>query len=274
MSTTLVLVFIIFQIIAGLSVNAPSVTASSNTISVQDDYYTITQAVANAAEYSTIIVKEGIYEENPTVNKSLSLIAQGNVTVIGEGGVERGAKAVFTINANNVTLSGFTIKSQDYSQKSIYATGITLNGDCSNITENTITEIYYGIFCYIQSGCNITANTITNTKKDGMRIIGGSKNTISNNTLTGNDQSGIAINGYSNTIVQNTITKNNRGIGLGSSYSVVAGNILTDNAESGLYIATSNSTITHNLISGNGWGYTSHHFLQPPTITRSSSTTL
>jgi len=263
-SATIVLVFIMFQIFAGFSVNTPIVNAISKTISVPDDYSTITQAIDNAAEYSTIIVKEGIYEENPTINKSLNLIAQGNVTVIGEGGVERGAKAVFTINANKVTLSGFTIKSQNYSQKSIYATGITLNGDSSNIHGNTITETYYGIFCYIQSDCNITANTITNTKKDGIRIIGGSKNTISNNTLTGNDQSGIAINGYSNTMIQNTITKNNRGIGLGSSYSVVTGNILTDNTESGLYIATSNSTINHNLISGNGWGVYFTSFFAAP----------
>ena len=260
----IILALIIIQLTCITSVSSLGSGADSIIISVPDDFPSINAAINAASEYCTIIVKEGIYEENPTINKALTIVAEGNVTVVGEGGVERGAKAVFTINSDSVVLSGFNIRSKGYQNSTYYASGINLNGDKIKISGNTIKGTYYGIFCFIQSHCNITANTITNTKKDAIRIIGGSDNIIDGNIITGNAQSGIAISGYSDIITENTIANNTRGLGLGAAYSLVYGNILANNSESGIFLASSNSTIAYNTINLNEYAvYVTSFFAAP-----------
>ena len=238
--------------------------ATARTIVVPENFATINDAVVSATPGDIILVREGVYYENPSINKSLTLMAEGNVTVIGEGGIERGAKAVFTITAENVVLLGFNIQSLRYSNSTFFATGINIAGDYVTIVDNTISGTYYGIFCSIQSSMNITQNTIIGAKKDGIRICGGSLNAISKNEIIGNAQSGIALNGYLDTIAENTVSDNVRGIGLGAALSIVFGNNFSNNSESGMYIAASNSIITSNTLSQNKWGVYFTSFFAAP----------
>lgn len=262
-SVVMVVLLIIIPVIGMISLDQQS-NAMTKTIIVPDDYPTINYAIANAAPYDTIVIKQGRYPENPVVDKPLCLLAEGDVTVIGAGGVERGAKAVFTVNSNDVMLAGFTIQSQSYDSSTNYATGINLNGDRATITGCIISGTYYGIFSSIQSQLNITNNLIMNTKKDGIRICGGFQNIVSYNNITGNAQSGISINGYSDTIIENCISDNTRGIGLGAAYSAVFGNNIVNNSESGMYIATSNSILIYNNFTRNRWGvYFTSYFAAP-----------
>ena len=70
-------------------------------------YNTIQSAIDDADNGNTILVSNGTYNENVDVTKSLSIIGENKNTTIIDGG---GAGNVVAIEANNVNISGFTIK--------------------------------------------------------------------------------------------------------------------------------------------------------------------
>jgi parallel beta-helix repeat protein len=257
----LMLTFLVGSFLVGFHVGN-----ASKTIVVPDNYLTINEAIERASPGDTIFVKSGIYYENLVVDKSLDLVGEDckSTVVIGEGNIDRGEQAVFTISADQVKISDFTIKSQNYSTSSLYATGISVEGDNCVITENKICNTFYGIFCSVQSNITISKNQIVYNLKDGIRFCGGSYNDISENSITENAKGGIAIEGYSNKISRNNITNNSRGIGLGSSYSLVFGNNIHGNNEFNFFFAGSYNIVYSNNISDSTWGiYFSPYFAAP-----------
>jgi parallel beta-helix repeat protein len=249
------LALIVGQVGAGFVGNLSNVqfvkADSGITIVVPDDYPTIGNAVGNASTSDTILVKKGVYRENVLVDKSLSLKGQGNnqTVVIGTGGLERGANPVFRLAANNVKLSGFTLKSLNYTSATLFASGVIVEGDNCTITGNMMSDTYYGIFSSILSSAIISNNSIDGARKDGIRLCGGSLNTVSGNLISKSAQSSITIDGYLDIIANNTISNDTRGIGLGASYSVLFGNNITGSSESGFYVASSNSIVASNYVS-------------------------
>ena len=91
------------------------VSRASATLTVPDDYPTITSAVNHASQGDVIFVKSGIYSENIQINKSITLEGQDskNTIIIGRGGPNE--PAVLTLAANGVKVSGFTIESANSS---------------------------------------------------------------------------------------------------------------------------------------------------------------
>ncbi len=258
--------FLFFSLVGTLIVqfSVQSVSADQKTIVVPDEYFTITEAVANASPGDTVFVKNGVYHENVRIDKPLLVVGEDNekTAVIGEGNVNDGN--VFILAAKNVTVEGFTIKSADYSTPKQYANGINIRGDNCTVRDNNIMNTFWGVLCPIQSYVLITENNITKNLKEGIRFYGGSFNTISENFIAENKASGIAIEGYGNLISGNIVKNNTRGIGLGSSYSVVFGNVISDNSESGIYFVGSNNTVTANVISDSEWGiYFPPYFAAP-----------
>jgi parallel beta-helix repeat protein len=237
-----------------LQFNVQPVRADPKTIIVPEEHPTISEAVTHASSGDTVFVQSGIYHENVLIDRSLLILGEDseNTVVIGEGGANSGN--VFTLAADGITVSGFTIRSVDYSVASQYANGVNIKGDNCTVQGNDISNTFWGVLCAIQSSTSITQNNITRNLKEGIRFYGGSLNTISGNYIAGNKASGVAIEGYSNVISRNTIINNTRGLGLGSSYSVVFGNLIADNGESGIYFAGSNNTVAANQISNGGWG--------------------
>jgi nitrous oxidase accessory protein len=237
-----------------LQFNVQSARAVSQTIVVPEDCPTISEAITHASSGDIVLVNSGVYHENVWIDKSLSVLGEAseNTVVIGEGGVNSGN--VFTLAADNIILSGFTIESANYSVSSQYANGVNIKGDNCTVKGNNIRNTFWGVLCAIQSSTRISQNKITRNLKEGIRFYGGSLNTISENYIADNEASGIALEGYSNVISENTIKNNTRGIGLGSSYSVVFDNIIADNGESGIYFAGSNDTIVANQVSDSRWG--------------------
>jgi parallel beta-helix repeat protein len=253
MCLAVVLMLVLTSVLV-LQFNVQSVRASPKTIVVPEDYPTIGEAVKNVSPSDTVFVKSGIYHENVWIDKSLLILGENseNTVVVGDSDVNDGN--VLTLAANNVTVSGFTIKSASYSSASQHANGINIKGDNCTVMGNNILNTFWGVLCAIQSSTLITQNNITGNFKEGIRFYGGSLNTISENYIAGNKASGIAMEGYSNIISENTIMNNTRGIGLGASYSVVFANILSNHSESGIYFAGSNNTISANQISNSEWG--------------------
>ena len=227
---------------------------ASNTLTVPQDYPTITAAVNHASPGDVIAVKQGIYYENIRVNKSISILGENreNTIIIGNAGPN--APAVLTLAVAGIKVSGFTIESDNNSVPTLNAWGINIQGDNCTITGNIIKNNYIGIFCALQSSTTITDNTITLSIKDGIRFYSGRLNNISDNNIVANAVSGIALGGYGNTVSGNNLQNNFRGLGLGASNSVVFDNTIISNVESGIFLSGSKNVIIANEISTNKYG--------------------
>ncbi len=246
-------------------------------IVVADNYPTIGAAINVASSGDTIYVKNGAYHENIIIDKSVSVIGEDsqNTIVIGSGGFF--GSNVFTIEADNVVISGFTIESLSYSNSFYYESGISvgagnltsitigeetvpsnsIGGDNCSIIGNNIVNNSWGIVCSGggKSYITISQNNITANSEGGIALYGGSSKIISENRIFNNTAgAGIVLNGYLDQISRNYICGNLRGIELGSSNTVIYGNNITQNSINGLYLQTSNNIISTNSIADNPLG--------------------
>ena len=209
--------------VAFLLVNGVSATVVN--LNTTQEFSTIQAAIDNSTDGHHLIVNSGTYNENVLVNKTLTLEANGTVTV----SAGNTTMPVFNVTANNTQVKGFTITGGK--------PGIYLSG-----SNNTI--------------CN---NVITSNGEEGIFLDSGSgNNTICNNVITSNGEEGIFLDSGSdnNTICNNVIANNSYGIGLyGGSCNIICNNIITNNSYEGIYLLGSdNNTICNNTITNNQWG--------------------
>jgi len=123
---------------------------------LEHPYDTIQKGVNAASVGEAVQVVSGTYYENIVINKSMTLRGAGSyITIIDGGGPP---KTVVEITADNVNISGFTIR----------------NGG-------------NGIHLYMCNGITVSGNAITLNKYDGILIENSSSNIISGNTVTLND---------------------------------------------------------------------------------------
>ncbi|MCW4025175.1 MAG: right-handed parallel beta-helix repeat-containing protein [Candidatus Bathyarchaeota archaeon] len=249
--------FLVVPLSLNLACAVDSTTSEPKTITVPTDANSIAQALTDANAGDTIFVQSGIYYENLVIDKSISLVGQGadSTELVGDGNVAKGGRAVINITAPNVTITGFTIQSVSYSESNLRASGISINADGANITENNIINTYYGVFCSSQSGVTIAYNNITNSAKEGIRWCGGSQDSFIGNIIINSKQSAISLEGFQHVIANNTMINNGRALGLAASYCLVFGNIVDDDLGSGFYIGGSYNTICANTLSNGDYGF-------------------
>ncbi len=254
-STTASIMVIVVQFILVASLAVHPVGAAK-TFAVPDEYPTIAAAIAAASPGDTVLVKPGIYYEDLTIDKALTVKSETPqaAVVVGTGGVAKGGKGVFTVQADNVAIEGFTIQSLNYTTSSDCATGIMLNADGATITGNVFLGPYYGVFASVTSQTNVSDNQLVKIGKNGIKICGGDHNVITGNVMTGNVQSGAAVDGSSTIVANNLFEANGLGLGLGASYSVIYGNNFTANTGSGIYFGASNTIVAANSFNQNKRG--------------------
>ncbi len=208
----------------------------------------------------------GTYNENISINKSLSLIGADKATTIIDGG---GSGNVVTITASDVDFSGFTVQNSGSGGTDA---GIFLHGanDCT-VTANEITGNTHGIGMYLGSGNAITSNDINSNTGYGVALPGSSGNTIESNTIANIGLDAIAldnagafggspsIGSNGNYIKTNTISDIGRdGIFLGENCGgnfITDGNNFSDITGTAISLWRSGSqTITDNAISGAATG--------------------
>jgi parallel beta-helix repeat protein len=271
-------------------------TASAGTWYVDDDggadFTGIQEAINNASDGDTIIVHSGVYHENVVVNKSVTLIGNGQPVVDAE---EKGN--AISLTADGITLVGFTATSERWMHAGINVISnnntLTGNNACNNrdgirlyypSNNNTITgnnvcnNNYNGIFLEPSSNNNtIAGNNVSNNNYKGIYIFDSSNNTIAGNNVSNNGGTGISICSSSN----NTITGNNvcnifivqktdyddifwlttplfdgHGIHLfNSSNNTITGNNVSNNNYNGFFLQSSsnNNTIAGNNVSNNNY---------------------
>jgi len=190
---------------------------------------TIQEGINNVSSGGIVYVFNGIYYEQVSINKSVTLKGEDRDTTIITSGI-------ISIEVDVVTVSGFTIED----------TVEVYGGSEITISENKIIdengdEKAFGIFMYSGSQNIITGNTITNIHGDdtavGMYIANLSNSIIAGNTLK--DINGVA--SFANGI-----------LGMELYFNNISGNLITDvNAPMfvyGIFMGGSNTTVTDNTI--------------------------
>ncbi len=195
------------------------------------DFSSIQEAITAARAGDTIIVKDGNYTENITVDKSLTIESEnGADKAIVQAAVTNAD--VFKVTAENVTIDGFTVSGATSTGKS----GISVSGSCTVI------------------------NNLTSGNSQGISIMG-SNNTVSNNTCTLSGRYGIYLfNATGNTVNDNVISNNTESSGYAlyladnADNNLVSGNISDSNTYGIRVKAADSNTIINNTFSNNTTG--------------------
>jgi parallel beta-helix repeat protein len=229
-------------------------TAGAATIWVPEGgNQTIQQAVNNATAGDTIIVRDGTYNENVDVTKRLTIQSQNGSANCIVAAADLGDH-VFEVTVDYVNISGFKVTGANDDWKA----GVYLNGGSRcNVSDNTASGNFYGIYLYDSSNSNtLTSNNASSNGCYGIYLESSSNNTVTKNTASNNDY-GIWLDYSSdNTLTNNTASDNYNGIWLShSSYNTLTGNNCSGNDDGIVLRHSSNyNTLTSNNASNNRYG--------------------
>ena len=217
------------------------------------NYSTIQKAINSPFTNNghTIQIDPGVYNENITVNKSLTIKStteNSNDTIIQTNNSNNN---VIEITADYVNISGFTIKNANISGKA----GINMtNANHCNISNNNITNNEYGIYLYSSNNNTIIKNNINSNKIDGVYLYSSSNNnTVTENRAYSNILNDIFLHlSHNNIITNNNLTESEWAIALDTStYNLITNNYAI-NCDFGIGPRrSSNNTITNNTFNSN-----------------------
>ncbi|MEM1514168.1 MAG: NosD domain-containing protein [Candidatus Thermoplasmatota archaeon] len=180
------------------------------------DYEKIQDAIDDANFFDIIIVYPGIYNENITISKPISLEGE-NAVISGEIFILANNVNVSGFIINNSILEGISIKGNRNVIKncSIFSNsyGIKIEGEENVISDNKIFKNgFYGIYLYFFSKNNtITKNEIYGSKV-GIYIEKATDNIIFENVIKNNSAGMIIQGGENNLIRLNNFSGNLEGI--------------------------------------------------------------
>ncbi|UCD13665.1 MAG: right-handed parallel beta-helix repeat-containing protein, partial [Thermoplasmatales archaeon] len=257
--------FVIIFLIIGAAVSTSSSNHIDKNISIIDgnmfyvggsgpgNYSKIQDAIDNASNNDTVFVYDDMspyYENIMIIEQSINLIGENRETTIIDGGEQL---SVVTIQADGVTISGFTIQNSGVLWINH---GIDLHSSYNIISDNIITNNnvgigLYTISTYIADFNNITNNIIEKNDGYGVKLYGSSYNTISDNTIASNNGNGVYLDeSFNNVISSNVISDNNGGLIISSpsNYNNASDNVFTNDGVIITYL--NQNTILNNLVNG------------------------
>jgi len=201
------------------------VVASQSMIrKVPQDYLTIQAAINAASSGDVIQVSPRTYPEILMINKTVHVVGEDRSATIIDG-EEKGT--VITITALNVEVSGFTIKNGR--RESPYCGILVFSIDNVTISNNIVTDNYFGIDL---RDCD--------------------QSTIFDNTIANNSYVGISVRGNNNIFYGNTIANNTQGVLVSTSTTpnTFYHNNFLNNTNQALFYS---STKWDNGVEGNFW---------------------
>jgi len=199
-------------------------------------YTTIKEAIANAEDFDTILIKKGTYKElNIIIDKPLTLIGEDYPIIDGENKGE-----IITITSDNVTIDGLFIINVGTSYTEDYAAVRVVKSKDFVIQNLVLEKLFFGIYIEKSKDGKIYHN----------KIIGDAVEEY-------NSGNGIQL-WYSQNIEidQNIITHVRDGIYLEfSDFCKITNNISKDNIRYGLHFMFSNNDLyQNNVFQNNGAG--------------------
>lgn len=190
--------------------------------------------IQNAEIGEEILIPKGIYQGNLHIDKSVSLIADGDVTIIGEGKGD-----VISLEANEITLVGFIIKNSGRILTTDDA-AIKIRSKKNRIVNNRIIDSLHGIYL----------DTANENVIEGNVIIG-------DKTLVSADRgNGIHLfQSNNNTIIANHIYETRDGIYFSfADHNVIKGNKIHDTRYGLHYMYSDDNSFFNNLFYDNTGG--------------------
>lgn len=230
--TILCLSFTVFLIGFKISVEGSSELPVHN-IDTGLNYATIQEAINAATPGNVIYVDNGTYYENVVVNKRVSLIGENKFSTIVDGKSDK-VKIGIKITASNVTLSGFTVRTDPG------GTGILVSGKNCLISGNIAKNSYKGISLYYSRDSTVSGNIMRNNFC-GIYVDHSHRCFISLNNATKNEHNGIWLSWSSNNEISKNAITDNRGHGYGTGL---------------LLMSSSRNNITENTVINNDYGIT------------------
>ncbi len=240
--------------------------ALANTITVCETcpVKTIKEAISQAVDGDTILVKKGVYKEaNIKIDKEISIIGENLPTIDGEKKGE-----IITIGANNVTLDGFKIINVGLSYTTDYASVRVVNSSGFTIQNIELEKLFFGI--YLQKSSN---GKVLNNKVKGEAVTEfNSGNAIhlwhcNNVEVRGNDvqnvRDGIYLEFSDHITITDNFSKNSVRYGLHFMFSnnnVVTNNVFESNG-AGIALMFSKFMEVHNNVIKKNWGTAAYGML-------------
>ncbi|NNK02723.1 MAG: hypothetical protein HKP58_20105 [Desulfatitalea sp.] len=208
-------------------------------VHVPSDYATIQAAVDAAAEGGTIIVDDGVYTENVSIAKSITIESQNGYQTTAVVAANAG-RHVFTINAPNVTIQGFDISgAHNYYRAAIYFGAGSDNGKAldNRCGYSDIYRNYIGIYVFDSNNMDIANNICNYWGPYGIYIDQSNGSRFSDNIIEDHGMEGIYLrDGISCTISGNAITRCRRGIEVfGAENCTIADNSTSANTQDGIH---------------------------------------
>lgn len=233
------------------------------------NYTFIQDAVNNSNDNDTLFVYAGQYNENISIQKSISLIGSDkNQTIISN---EKGLYCIF-LKSQWINISGFTIINNRIGAYAVGFSNINISGNIfknniegihldnssnniisNNLVENSKKRNKYGIVCYSSSNNLISENTFINNAEAISLSRWSNFNTLSNNVIT-NYSYGVRIDFSSNNFLQKNYARNGeRGFYLTfSKYNNITFNNFYNNTDYAIYLDDlENNVVTPNYFENN-----------------------
>ena len=181
----------------------------ASTIIVPDDYSMIQEAINNAIDGDTVLVKAGTYYEQVVVNKSLSIFGEKKENTLIDGNK---TGPVILVAANGVNLTEFTIRAGQNSHP-ICDVWLENVSKCS-IHGNILTYSFYGVYLDESNGNSIYENFATDVSI-GICGFRSDWNSVFRNEFVANSFAGINFHLCSfNNVTENLISGNSVGMRL------------------------------------------------------------
>lgn len=171
-----------------------------------EGYSSIQQAINNASDGDTILVRSGVYYENIVVNKSVSIIGEDRVNTVIEGG---GELTAVVMKVENAVLRNLTI------QHGLVGVMLDQHTEGNQLIDNAIiSNSYYGIYGDRCGRNTIANNNISFNGWHGIFLYACGPCIVENNSVISNIAGGIFIRYSNNTLIQNNEVSQNSGCGI------------------------------------------------------------
>ena len=150
--------------IGGVCINSFSVvnqTCKVHNVDTGMDFTTIQGAINDIKtdDGDTILVDSNVFYEHVVINKSVILIGEAPTSTIIDGNRTSG---VITIVADNVNITGFTIRNSGDFSEGLSTYGVLVESNNNYLAKNIIIENSYGIVLSTSNNNTLRENNMTN----------------------------------------------------------------------------------------------------------------
>ena len=202
------LLIIAFMLVTSLFILEPTKAVPTELV-VPNDFPTINQAIQNATNGDTVLIKQGVYNETMVIDKAITLKGENTNKTIINGNY---CGTVIKIRHDNVTITGLTVLfSSEQNSPHRYYVHPPDNYKAYFLRHTGWDEGLSGIHLQNVQYCNITGNIVSDCGL-GVWLTGALYNTVSGNILVRNNNGLVAQTSWSNKIVGNTFLNGGAGV--------------------------------------------------------------